>query len=161
MNKNNKKVVRLTESDLVRIVKRVLSEQESDAKVAAEKSYNEIEKSMNPSGWDIFSWADGTDEESIVRAILDNVTTQEIYNELLKMVQTKQKKRLVMDWLDTELQSIMNFGHNTEDLAAFGGGDSNEIYKIESRLKQFNPKENFDRTQTLVKFFGGGRKTGL
>ena len=149
MNRKNKKVVRLTESDLVRIVKRVLSEQGENPQAIAQDVYNKILKAMNQSGYSWLSWIDGTDEESITRAIVDNVTSQEIYDSLLNLVQAKQKKRTVMDWISTEMAHTSGYGDKwyddktwrTKDSSFSGGGDLKDLMAISDTLIKFNSIE--------------------
>ena len=82
----SKKVIRLTESELIRVIERVIKEQGTAApgqmkSSLATKIYNNILKAMEGMG---------TDETGIVNQA-KLVTTPHVYKELLNLVKTKQK----------------------------------------------------------------------
>lgn len=105
------KIVRLTESDLTRIVRRVMKEQpaqpvETDYQLA-EDVFNEIKSAMSGLG---------TDEDKILKALYklqpttsggwENSVRQQRanYEELMTMIR-KEGFRTLVDWLKTDLSN--------------------------------------------------------
>ena len=140
-----KRIVRLTESDLARIVKRVINEQSyfdkmmADAKkqVAAPGgqgilAFNQIEKSMSGMG---------TDEEGVKKGVfmIKNVAD---YNTCLKLVKAEGYSTIMkyihtdMDWGDTYDET------QAAPIANWGQQDNNPYLKsFEKHLKQFSSSE--------------------
>ena len=141
----SKKVIRLTESELIRVIERVIKEQGTAApgqmkSSLATKIYNNILKAMEGMG---------TDETGIVNQV-KLVTTPQVYKELLNLVKTKQKKNTVMEWIGTEMKhSSGSYGTNTSnnknDYSFLGGGDYQELFDCAKILKKFNPKEDLPK----------------
>ena len=143
-----KRVIRLTESDLTRIVKRVLNEQPQTEEVVGgiQKAKGMADKvlGMISKGFDGIGMGMGTQEETIAKAIKlipQSGMGKEVYNQLLDMVQNGIKtKRLfgrnfdtVMDLIQTEFSKI--------DLR--DGRSKNTIWlnSYSSILKQYNSDE--------------------
>ena len=139
-------IVRLTESDLTRIVRRVINEQSyfdkmmADAKkqVAAPGgqgilAFNQITKAM--SGWD------GTDEEGVKKGVfmIKNVAD---YNTCLKLVKAEGYST-IMKYIHTD----MSWGDTYDEtqaapIANWGQQDNNPyLESFEKHLKQFSSSE--------------------
>ena len=143
-----KRIVRLTESDLTRIVRRVINEQgefdfkatmaQANKNLAANPSYqgvmafNQIEKSMS---------GGGTDEEGVKKGVfmIKNVTD---YNACLKLCKSRGYSTIMkyiatdMDWGDTYDET------QAAPIANWGQQDNNPyLTSFEKHLKQFSSSE--------------------
>jgi hypothetical protein len=141
----SKKVIRLTESELIRVIERVIKEQGTAApgqmkSSLATKIYNNILKAMEGMG---------TDETAIVNQV-KLVTTPQVYKELLNLVKTKQKKNTVMEWIGTEMKHSSGgygggrgsvHGGQSNDSSLVGGGDLKQLSECSKILSKFNPNE--------------------
>jgi hypothetical protein len=130
-----KRVIRLTESDLVRIVKRVIAE---DATAATGGGYTEnaktsiklIEKGMG---------GVGTDENMVAKGVY-TIKNKEDYSHVLKHANAKGFKT-IMDWISTDWTYIdkgTDFGISSKSNAL--------IQDVERHLRQFNSVEDYKTT---------------
>jgi hypothetical protein len=87
-----KKVIRLTESDLVRIVKRVINEQETDCNTEWVKVKTSLEKKINMSDIDITPYFCGKDQTGFIKGQVTDIDDVK-----LKCVHTK-----IGEWCDNE-----------------------------------------------------------
>jgi hypothetical protein len=136
-----KKIIRLTESDLARIVRRVIKEQESGGYTQnAKKAIKLIE--------DGIAYMGGTDEEMIARGVY-TIKTKEDYNSVLDHCKRKGFKS-VMAWINTDWEYTPK-----EADSQFGLGSTQElnnmIMDITRHLKQFNPSESVSSFTTMGK----------
>jgi hypothetical protein len=93
-----KKIVRLTENDLVRLVKRVLDEQAMPLYTnQGGNVWNTLKKAIE--GF-------GTDENGVKRACA-MVTTPEIYKQVLALA-NKEGHKTVMDYIMTDFSSVID-----------------------------------------------------
>lgn len=148
-----KKIIRLTESDLTRIVRRVIKEQESGIASGAIKplggGYTENAKKA------IKFIEDGMGStfggyQNIQKGVYA-IKTKEDYQNVLKHCMAKNKGyKTILNWINTEWKytpssSDFKFGlGNTEQL-------NNMIVDIERHLKQFNPSESTSKFTTMGK----------
>jgi hypothetical protein len=140
-----KRIVRLTESDLTRIVRRVINEQSAFDKMMADQkklllapggqgllAFNQIEKSMSGMG---------TDEEGVKKGVfmIKNVAD---YNACLKKVKAEGYST-IMKYIHTD----MSWGDTYDEtqaapIANWGQQDNNPyLTSFEKHLKQFSSSE--------------------
>jgi len=138
-----KRVIRLTESDLVRIVKRVIAE---DATAATGGGYTEnaktaiklIEKGMGGAG---------TDENMVAKGVY-TIKNKEDYSHVLKHASAKGFKT-IMDWISTDWTYVdpgTDFG--------ISSGTNTQIQDLGRHLRQFNPVEKYRTTTAMGKSSG-------
>jgi hypothetical protein len=130
-----KRIIRLTESDLTRIVRRVIKEAETAATGGgytqnAKTAISLIEKGIG---------GGGTDENMIAKGVY-TIKTKEDYANVLKHANTKGFKT-IMKWINTDWQYTPS-----EADVQFGLGSTQGLNKlimdVERHLKQFNPNES-------------------
>jgi hypothetical protein len=152
-----KKIIRLTESDLTRIVRRVIKEQESgiasatvkplggnDPNVGLAKTI--VGKLMTASG------GMGTDEEGIHNAVL-MIKDKPTYWAVIKVLQTSPKVKAqfgknfnkVIDLVDTEISDRADYND------AYHKSDVKWFTTIKAHLEKFSDSERFTSGP------GGGR----
>ena len=135
-----KRIVRLTESDLARIVKRVINETEagkSDPNAGlAQKIVGTIWKAMSGMG---------TDDQGVLNAVL-MIKTKAIYDSVLKIVKTSPKIKTefgknfptVGAWIATDMQE-----YDSDDIGAIDAATNKIAEKIRIHLQNVsgNPGE--------------------
>jgi hypothetical protein len=160
----SKRIVRLSESQLRDMIKKVVSEQTAPmAKPAQQSVTNDPDYKT---AWGVMNQlmtaiqGIGTDEDAILKAI-QFVKTQRIYNYLLQIVQksptVKQKTgsnyKLVMDYILTDFQTPIvdqpmwtsrNFDRNTSVWDKDSGISLDKDSQITSRVGAILQKFNFD-----------------
>ena len=137
-----KRIIRLTESDLARIVKRVIKENQTgggytqNAKTAIKLIENGI------------AYIGGTDEDMIAKGVY-TIKTKEDYNNVLHHCKRKGFKT-IMDWINTDWE----YTPDAAD-AQFGLGSTQELNKmimdLGRHLRQFNPSEASSSFTTMGK----------
>jgi hypothetical protein len=157
-----KRIVRLTESDLARIVRRVIKEEESSTNFSSSDlatANSIIDACLVAFKGDIF---DGTYENDVEKAI-KRITTKNIYNAVLNLVKTSKKVRsatgnnydLVGDFLSTDMtfaaghkrKSVGDI-HNTGSVSSPWAewdkltGYDQQLTRIENWLKKYNSSES-------------------
>jgi hypothetical protein len=130
-----KKIIRLTESDLTRIVRRVIKEQQSGG-------YTQNAKTAIKLIEDGIAYIGGTDEKMIAKGVY-TIKTKEDYQHVLKHAKAKGFKS-VMAWINTDWENVASetdFGINS--------GNSSLIIDVERHLKQFNPSEEGSKARFM------------
>ncbi len=134
-----KKIIRLTESDLTRIVRRVIKEQQSGG-------YTQNAKTAIKLIEDGIAYMGGTDEEMIAKGVY-TIKTKEDYQHVLKHANAKGFKT-IMSWINTDWE----YTPSGSD-AQFGLGSTKELNKmitdIQRHLQQFNPSESTSKYTTM------------
>jgi hypothetical protein len=103
-----KKIIKLTESDLIKIVNRVISEQ------GEQKNYQQMAETLFNSlkGFDIetsiFSDVNDTEKEKQIIDIVNQINTEDEWKKL-KDAFGKRRGRTLEEWLKGDLS---DFGHN-------------------------------------------------
>jgi hypothetical protein len=123
-----KKIIRLTESDLTRIVRRVIKEQQSGG-------YTQNAKTAIKLIEDGIAYIGGTDEMKIAKGVY-TIKTKEDYNSVLDHCKRKGFKS-VMGWVNSDWQNVdsgTDFGINS--------GNNKLINDLERHLRQFNSSED-------------------
>lgn len=141
--KNMKKVVRLTESDLVRIVKRVISEQSAPIGGVnnGQKAFKLIKAGMSSKIGGILP---ETDEKMVSKGVYA-IKNKADYQTCLALVK-KEGYPTILEYIATD----MSYGDEYSDLEGgegymvnWGQLDNNPYLKgFERHLQQFSPKEN-------------------
>ena len=139
-----KKIIRLTESDLARIVRRVIKEQESGIASAAVKplggGYTENAKKAIKLIEDGISYVgiDGTTLESSISRGVYAIKTKEDYNSVLHHCKRKGFKT-IMAWIGSDMswQSETDRTQGVTDLV----GNNKYLREYNRHLSQFNPNE--------------------
>lgn len=111
------KVIRLTESDLTRIVRRVLQEQQTPTGTAqgGAQAYQVIKKGIT---------GIGTNNNEVKRGCAMVKTAQD-YQTLLNLVKTNEKTNTVMAWIMTDYKQIMGVGGPHHHSMGNRGGGQN------------------------------------
>jgi hypothetical protein len=127
-----KKIIRLTESDLARIVKRVIKEAEAATTGGgytqnAKTAIGLIEKGMG---------GVGTDENMVAKGVY-TIKTKEDYSHVLKHANAKGFKT-IMDWINSDWQEVSH-GSNLFGVAS---SSNKQISDLGRHLRQFNPDES-------------------
>lgn len=141
-NKIMKRIIRLTESDLARIVKRVINEAEatsanSDPNLGlAQKIVGTIWKAMSGMG---------TDDQAVLNAVL-MIKNKAIYDSVLNICKTSPKIKAewgrnfntVGDWISTDMAS-----YSREDLGSLDKTTNQIVARIQNHLQKVsgNPGE--------------------
>jgi len=135
-----KRIVRLTESDLARIVRRVINEAEatsanSDPNLGlAQKIVGAIWKAMSGMG---------TDDQAVLNAVL-MIKNKAIYDSVLNICKTSPKIKAewgrhfntIGDWISTDMAS-----YSSEDLGSLDKATNQIVSKIQQHLQ--NVSGNF------------------
>jgi hypothetical protein len=132
-----KKIIRLTESDLARIVKRVIKEAET-ATTLTEPGKQAFVK--------IKSGVDGAGKEAIATGIY-MIKTKEDYNTVISLIHSKVGKySTILDYVSKV------WGYWSQESRLFGIGDksSSWIVDLERHLKYFNDKESASVKKTFL-----------
>jgi hypothetical protein len=134
-----KKIIRLTESDLARIVKRVIKEAETATTGGgytqnAKTAISLLEKGMSGAG---------TDENMVAKGVY-TIKTKEDYQHVLKHANAKGFKT-IMKWIDTDWEYV---GHGANLFGAASGANK-QIWDIERHLQQFNSDEKGSTYTTM------------
>lgn len=130
-----KRIVRLTESDLTRIVRRVINETEaasgkSDPNLGlAQKIVGTIWKAMSGMG---------TDDQAVLNAVL-MIKSKAIYDSVLNIVKTSEKIKTeygrnfntVGDWISTDMAS-----YDREDLSSLDKTTNAIVARIHNHLQK-------------------------
>lgn len=136
-----KKIIRLTESDLTRIVRRVIKEQQSGG-------YTQNAKTAIKLIEDGIAYIGGTDEKMIARGVYA-IKTKEDYNGVLDHSKKKGFKSVMgwisSDWEYTEQASDYQFGLGNRDEL------NGMIMDITRHLQQFNPSEKGSTFDHILK----------
>jgi hypothetical protein len=128
-----KKVIRLTESDLTRIVRRVIKEQQSGGYTQnAKTAIKLIEDGISYVG------IDGTTLESSIAKGVYAIKTKEDYQHVLKHAKAKGFKT-IMDWIGSDMswQSETDNTQGVKDIV----GNNKYLREFNRHLSQFNPNE--------------------
>jgi len=147
-----KRIVRLTESDLTRIVRRVINETEtatgkSDPNLGlAQKIVGSIWKAMSGMG---------TDDQALLSAVL-MIKSKAIYDSVLNIVKTSPKIKTeygrnfntVGNWISTDMAS-----YDQEDLGSLDKTTNNIVTRIHNHLQSVSGNASEGITS------GGIRKT--
>lgn len=138
-----KRIIRLTESDLTRIVRRVINEAET-----ATGGYTQNAKTAIKLIEDGIAYMGGTDEKMIAKGVY-TIKTKEDYSGVLDHCKRKGFKSVMgwinTDWEYTKLSSDVQFGlGSTQELNSM-------ITDVERHLKQFNPSESSSSFTTMGK----------
>jgi len=138
-----RKVVRLTESDLVRIVKRVINEQSSPIGGVnnGQKAFKLIKAGMSSKIGGILP---ETDEKMVAKGVY-SIKSKSDYQACLALVQ-KEGYETILKYIATD----MSYGDEYSDLEGgegemvnWGQLDNNPYLRdFERHLKQFSPREN-------------------
>lgn len=126
------KIVRLTESDLVKIVKRVIREDATAVANNGSKAFQLIKSAMD---------GIGTDEEQVSMGVF-TIKNKADYDTCLSLVK-KEGYNTIMKYIATD----MSYGDGYDETQAapiknFGQLDNNPFLdKFETYLQRFNPKE--------------------
>jgi hypothetical protein len=147
-----KKIIRLTESDLARIVRRVIKEQETTG-----GGYTQNAKTAIKLIEDGIAYWGGTDEKMIAKGVYA-IKTKQDYNSVLDHCKKKGFKNVMAwinaDWEYTPAASDSQFGlGSTEELNGM-------IMDIARHLKQFNPNESSSEYTTMGKSPGRTHNDG-
>ena len=127
-----KKVIRLTESDLTRIVRRVIKETE-DAAVAKPASTENGKNAFKL----IKAGVDGKNKDTIAKGIY-TIKTKEDYDTVMRHIHKYLGKySAIMDYLSSVWQYIKS-GSN---LFGIWSSSNKWLLDLERHLRQFNPKE--------------------
>jgi hypothetical protein len=135
-----KKVIRLTESDLARIVKRVIKEAETATTGGgytqnAKTAIGLIEKGMGGAG---------TDENMVAKGVY-TIKTKQDYSNVLDHAKRKGFK-LILDWISTDWTYVdpgTDFG--------ISSGTNAQLQDVARHLRQFNPEENYRTSSAMGK----------
>jgi hypothetical protein len=128
-----KKIIRLTESDLTRIVRRVIKEQQSGGYTQnAKTAIKLIEDGIAYIGID-----GATLESSIARGV-KAIKTKEDYEHVLKHANAKGFKT-IMTWIGSDMswQSETDNTQGVKDIV----GNNKYLREFNRHLSQFNPNE--------------------
>jgi hypothetical protein len=128
-----KKIIRLTESDLTRIVRRVIKEQQSGGYTQnAKNAIKLIEDGIAYIG------VDGTTLESSIAKGVYAIKTKEDYQHVLKHANAKGFKT-IMTWIGTDMswQSETDSTQGVKDIV----GNNKYLREFNRHLSQFNPNE--------------------
>lgn len=128
-----KKIVRLTESDLARIVKRVIKENNKNL-IREGNGQNAIDAITKAMEWTFKEG--GTNERNVLKGV-QMIKNKTDYMEALAAVK-KLGHNTIGSYISTDMEEVM------ANYNLFGYADeSNRIIgEIESHLKKFNPKED-------------------
>jgi hypothetical protein len=149
-----KKIIRLTESDLVRIVKRVITEDDDDKKVS--NFLSSVDKDQDGDYYDY----DGTNENLMYKTIM-SITSSSEYFRIDKKIKEKTGKPIYF-WINGELKKSM-------DIFAVGNCDEgSDYYKQVKMFCHINDigvsKQSSWTTKSCKDFFknceGDSDKTG-
>jgi hypothetical protein len=121
-----KKIVRLTESDLVRLVKRVIEEQSSSN---GKKAIDSIKAAMV---------GPGTSERGVLNGVF-LIQNQNDYNDALAIVK-KEGYNTIMQFISTDM-SYSNQDAVGKLKAVAGVYDNPTLDKMSNHLKQYNRNE--------------------
>ena len=130
-----KRIVRLTESDLTRIVRRVVSE-----------SRGLIYEGTGQAAYDKIWWAmagPGTNNGNVKAGVM-MIQTKQDYQELLNLVKSKQSKNTVMAWIATDMDYASSGYDKTQSAQTMWPGQREQnavLSTIEAHLKKFNSAE--------------------
>jgi hypothetical protein len=131
-----KKVIRLTESDLARIVKRVIKESKGILNEGnGTTAFQTIQKGMSGMG---------TDENMVAKGVY-MIKSKADYQECLDLVK-KQGFNSIMDWISTDWTYVdpgTDFGVSS--------GTNIQIQDLGRHLRQFNPVEKYRTTTAMGK----------
>ena len=128
-----KKIIRLTESDLTRIVRRVIKEQQSGGYTQnAKTAIKLIEDGIAYVG------IDGTTLESSISKGVYAIKTKEDYQHVLKHANAKGFKT-IMAWIGSDMswQSQTDRTQGVKDIV----GNNKYLREYNRHLSQFNPNE--------------------
>lgn len=136
-----KRVIRLTESDLTRIVRRVIKEQETSGEALkydgiALKILGMLDKSINRLGTDPDMIADA------IKMIPQSGDGKRVYDSLLKLVQKGQKTKDAFGRNFDTVMDLIQIDFSKIDLRE-PSGSSNDVWlnSYSSILKQYNKNE--------------------
>jgi hypothetical protein len=130
-----KKIIRLTESDLTRIVRRVIKEQQSGG-------YTQNAKTAIKLIEDGIAYVGGTDETMIAKGLYA-IKTKEDYQHVLKHANAKGFKS-IMGWVSTD----WNYIPSSSDFGV-SSSDNELLLDVVRHLQQFNPSETYKKTSAM------------
>ena len=127
-----KRIIRLTESDLARIVKRVISEQVSNGA----KAFEAIKKGFK------FTFKEGGTDENVVAKGVYMIKTKQDYQDCLALVK-KAGHKTIMCWIGTEMSYAKEYDSTQSAPTKDWGQKGNNPYlrDFQRHLRQFNPSE--------------------
>ena len=140
------KVIRLTESDLVRIVKRVISEQKTTLNEGVgATAFQTIKTAMEGMG---------TDENGVAKGVY-MIKSKVDYQECLNLVK-KAGFKTIMDWISTD----WTYTSSTTDFGISNATGANaQLMDLARHLRQFNPNETARDTSAYGSSPGSAEKS--
>ena len=123
-----KRIIRLTESDLTRIVRRVIKESETVATGGGLTAFQTIKKGMEGLG---------TDENMVAKGVY-MIKSKADYQECLTLVK-KAGFNTIMAWIATDM-SFQKESDSTQGVKDIVGNNS-YLRQFSKHLVQFNPSE--------------------
>ena len=124
-----KRTIRLTESELINVIKRVISEQVSNGA----KAFEAIKKGMEGLG---------TDEDMVAKGVY-MIKSKVDYQECLALVK-KAGHKTIMCWIGTDMSYAKEYDPSQAATTKDWGQKGNNPYlrDFQRHLRQFNPSES-------------------
>jgi hypothetical protein len=127
-----KKIIRLTESDLTRIVRRVIKESNKGLlqEGVGQTAFDTIKKAMDGLG---------TDENMVAKGVY-MIKTKPDYQECLTLV-NKAGYKTILAWIATDMSWQNSYDKSQSADVADWGGNNKYLKDFQRHLRQFNPNE--------------------
>jgi hypothetical protein len=130
-----KRIVRLTESDLARIVRRVISEQETAMTEAGKKAFVTIK-----------SGVDGAGKEAIANGVY-MIKTKEDYDTVISLMHQKVGKySTIFDYIS----KVWGYWRQESNLFGVATSSNNWILDLERHLQYFNKNEQSNVKRSIL-----------